>query len=147
MNATAPTPDVPTPGKKVVKPSYRQLDFAYGCFLCIVFALGFGPFLWLLPLTQGDREGYGMLLGVPIMFGAFIAGGVGLVLAIVHRSEWQLGAMAVASVVFLATWALDEETMMVAAVLYTVVLISFCGGWFFFRRRKMKRAEGAGMES
>jgi hypothetical protein len=145
MNATAPTPSVPPPGTKAVKLSYRSLDFAYACFAFIAFALCFGPLLWILPLNRGDREGYAMLLGVPIMFAAFMAGIVGLVLAIVYRSEWQLGAMAVASVVFLATWALDEQTMMVAAVFYTVVLISFCGGWFFFRRRKMKRAEGPGI--
>jgi apolipoprotein N-acyltransferase len=88
MNATAPTPSVPPSGTKAVKLSYRSLDFAYACFAFIAFALCFGPLLWILPLSQGDREGYAMLLGVPIMFGAFIAGIVGLVLAIVYRSEW-----------------------------------------------------------
>jgi hypothetical protein len=145
MSATAPTPSVPPPGTKDVKLSYRHLDFAYLCFACIAFALCFGPLLWVLPLNQGDREGYAMLLGVPIMFGAFIAGIVGLVLAIIYRSEWQLGAMGFAGVVFLGTWALDETIMEIAAVFYTVMIISFCVGWFFFRRRKMKRAEGTGI--
>jgi hypothetical protein len=145
MNATAPTPSVPPSGTKAVKLSYRSLDFAYACFAFIAFALCFGPLLWILPLSQGDREGYAMLLGVPIMFGAFIAGIVGLVLAIVYRSEWQLGAMAVAGIFFLETWALDETIMEIAAVFYTVMIVSFCGGWFFYRRRKMKRAEGTGI--
>jgi hypothetical protein len=145
MNATAPTPSVPPSGTKVVKLSYRSLDFAYACFAFIAFALCFGPLLWILPLSQGDREGYAMLLGVPIMFGAFMAGIVGLVLAIVYRSEWQLGAMAVAGVFFTLTLALDEDLMMIAAVFYTVMLVSFCGGWFFYRRTKMKRAEGTGI--
>jgi len=147
MSATAPTPSVPPPGTKAVKPSYRSLDFAYLCFACIAFALCFGPLLWVLPLSQGDREGYAMLLGVPIMLGAFIAGIVGLVLAIAYRREWQLGAMGFAGVVFLGTWALDETIMEIAAVFYTVMIVSFCGGWFFYRRRKMKRAERAGIGS
>jgi hypothetical protein len=147
MSATAPTPSVPPPGTKAVKPSYRSLDFAYLCFACIAFALCFGPLLWVLPLSQGDREGYAMLLGVPIMLGAFIAGIVGLVLAIAYRSEWQLGAMAVAGVFFVLTLALDEDLMMIAAVFYTLMIVSFCGGWFFYRRRKMKRAEGTGVDA
>ncbi|MFI5104466.1 MAG: hypothetical protein ACHP79_06050, partial [Terriglobales bacterium] len=71
---------------------------------------------------------------------------VGLVLSIVHRSEWQLGTMTVASIGFLMTWALDEETMEIAAVFYMAVLFSFCR-WFFFRRRKVKQAEGSGIWS
>jgi phosphotransferase system glucose/maltose/N-acetylglucosamine-specific IIC component len=109
-----------------------------------VFALGFGPLLAILPISQSAKEGYAMLLILPITFGAFIAGLVGLVLAIVHRSEWQLGAMGFASVAFVGTFALDEDIMMIAAVFYMVMLISFCGGWFFFRRRKMKEAERSG---
>jgi hypothetical protein len=64
MAASAPSPPV--------KPesSYRSLDAAYACFAFIAFALCFGPLLWLLPLSEGDRQGYGMLLGIPIMFGA-----------------------------------------------------------------------------
>ena len=147
MSATAPTPNIPPPGTKTVKPSYRSLDFAYGCFACIVFALGFGPLLAILPISQGAKEGYAMLLILPITLGAFLAGLVGLVLAIVHRSEWQLGAMGFASVAFLGTFALDEDIMMIAAVFYMVMLISFCGGWFFYRRRKMKQAERSGTGS
>lgn len=133
---------VPPPPVKL-EPSYRSLDVAYGCFACIAFALCFGPLLWILPLSQGDREGYAMLLVIPIMLGAFLAGIVGLVLAIVHRSHWQLGAMAVAGVVFLVTWAGPEDIMEVAAALYTLLILSFCGRWFFSLRRKVKRAESA----
>lgn len=152
MNATVPSPNIPAPSvppptTKAVKPSYQQLDFPYLCFAFIAFALCFGPILWILPISQGDREGYAMLLAVPIMFGAFIAGIVGLVQSIVYRSEWQLGAMSTAGVVFMLTWALDETTMEIAAACYAVMLISFCGGWFFFRRRKMKKAERAGIGS
>ncbi|HET9837117.1 MAG TPA: hypothetical protein VFR84_02705 [Candidatus Angelobacter sp.] len=135
MAASAPSPPVKA------EPSYRSLDVAYGCFAFIAFALCFGPLLWILPLSEGDREGYGMLLGVPIMFGAFLAGLMGLVLAIVHRSHWQLAAMAVAGVLFLLTWAGPEDAMEFAAVCYAVLIVSFCVTWFFFLRRKMKRAE------
>ena len=147
MNATVPPPSVPPPMTKAVKLSYRHLDFAYVCFACIALALCFGPLLWILPIRQGDKEGYAMLLGVPIMFGAFIAGIVGLVLSIMYRSEWQLGTMAVAGVAFMLTWALDETTMEIAAAFYTVMIVSFCGRWFFFRRRKMKQAECSGIGS
>jgi hypothetical protein len=135
MAASAPSPPV--------KPesSYRSLDAAYACFAFIAFALCFGPLLWLLPLSEGDRQGYGMLLGIPIMFGAFLAGIAGLVLTIVHRSHWQLGAMAFAGVLFLLTWAGPEDAMEFAAVCYTVLIISFCATWVFFLRRKMKRAQ------
>lgn len=143
MSATVPTPSVPPPGTKDVKLSYRHLDFAYLCFACIAFALCFGPLLAILPISQSAKEGYAMLLILPITFGAFIAGIVGLVLAIVYRSEWQLGAMGFASVAFLGTLALDEDIMMIAAVFYVVVLISFCGGWFFFRRKRMKQAQAS----
>jgi predicted lysophospholipase L1 biosynthesis ABC-type transport system permease subunit len=88
-----------------------------------------------------------MLFAVPIMFGAFIAGIAGLVQSIVYSSEWQLGAMSTAGVVFMLTWALDETTMEIAAACYTVMIISFCGQWFFFRRRKMKKAEHSGIGS
>jgi phosphotransferase system glucose/maltose/N-acetylglucosamine-specific IIC component len=120
--------------------NYRSLDSAYGCFVFIALVLCFGPLLWMLPIGQGDKEGYAMLLGVPLMFAAFIAGIIGLVLSIVHRKEWPLGAMAAASVIFLLSWSLDEQVMMVAAVLYLAVLVSFCARWFFYRRRKMKQA-------
>jgi hypothetical protein len=132
MNATVPPPSVP--------PSYRNLDFAYFCFACIALALCFGLVLSILPISQGDKEGYAMLLGIPII-GAFAAGIAGLVLSILYRSEWQLGAMTVGGVAFMLTWALDEMTMEIAAVCYTVVVISFFCGWFFFRRRKMKQGE------
>ena len=134
MNAVVPPPVKP-------EPLYPSLDVAYSCFAFIAFALCFGPLLLVLPLSRGDREGYAMLLGVPIMFGAFLAGIVGLVLAIRHPSHWQLGTMAFAGILFLLTWAGPEDLMEIAAVLYTLLIVSFCVSWFFFRRRKMKRAE------
>jgi uncharacterized membrane protein len=133
----------PPPKTKAAEPSYRQLDVPYGCFACIALALCFGPLLWILPISQGNKEGYAMLLGIPIMFAAFLAGIVGLILAIVHRSEWQLVIMAFGGIVFLLTWTMDEQIMMMAAYVYGVVLVSCCGNWFFFRRRKLKRAERA----
>jgi len=145
MNATVPPPSGPPPTTKPAKLSYQQLDFPYVCFAFIVFALCFGPILWILPIRQGDREGYAMLFAVPIMFGAFIAGIAGLVQSNVYSSEWQLGAMSTAGVVFMLTWALDETTMEIAAACYAVMIISFCGQWFFFRRRKMKKAERSGI--
>lgn len=135
MSAIVPPPPVKP------EPSYRSLDVAYGCFACIAFALCFGPILWILPLSRGDREGYAMLLGVPIMFAAFLAGIVGLVLAIRLPGHWQLGTLAVAGVVFLVTWAGPEDIMEIAAALYTLLVLSFCARWFFSLRKKMKRME------
>ena len=82
-----------------------------------------------------------MLLGVPIRFGAFIADIVGLVQSIVYRSEWQLGAMSTAGVVFMLTWALDETNH----GNYRCVL---CGDDHFFLQRMVflppeKDEEGA----
>ena len=125
-----------------MKPSYRRLDFAYGCFACIALAMCFGPLLWILPVRQGGKEEIAMLLVVPIMFGAFLAGIAGLVFSIVYWREWPLGIMAGASIAFLLTWGRKEKTMLIAAVFYVVVLVSFCGWWFFFRRRKMRQVEG-----
>jgi hypothetical protein len=135
MAASAPSP----PEKPA--PPYQSLDVAYGCFAFIAFALCFGPLLWLLPLSEGDRQGYGMLLGIPIMFGAFLAGLIGLVFAIRYSSHWQLGAMAFAGVLFLLTWAGPEDAMEFSAVCYTALIVSFCVAWFLFLRRKMKRAQ------
>lgn len=135
MAASAPSP----PEKPA--PPYQSLDVAYGCFAFILFALCFGPLLWLLPLSEGDRQGYGMLLGIPIMLGAFVAGLIGLVLAIRYSSHWQLGAMAFAGVLFLLTWAGPEDAMEFSAVCYATLIVSFCVAWFFFLRRKMKRAQ------
>ena len=80
------------------------------------------------------------IFATPLSIAEYVAG---LVLSILYRSEWQLGAMTVGGVAFMLTWALDEKTMEIAAVFYTVMLVSFCGRWLFFRRRKMKQAEGS----
>jgi len=124
------------------RPLYRRLDTAYGCFVGILAVLCFGPLLWILPISQGNKEGFAMLLGVPLMFGAFILGVVGLILAGIYWREWPLAILAFAGILFLLSWNLDENIMEIAAAAYMVLLICFCGRWFFFRRRKMKKAEG-----
>lgn len=121
--------------------NYRRLDSGYVCFAFIALVLCFGPLLWVLPISQGDREGYAILVGLPLMFLAFIAGIAGLVLSIVHKNEWPLTVMAAASVIFALSLALDEEVMMAMAALYVVVSVSLCARWFFYSRRKIKQAE------
>ena len=81
-----------------------------------------------------------MLLGVPLMFAAFLLGIVGLVLGCIHWREWPLATMALAGIAFLLSWNLEERTMEIAAVVYAALLTSLCGRWFFFRRTKMKQA-------
>ena len=81
-----------------------------------------------------------MLLGIPIMLASFGFGIRGLTLAIIYREEVQLPIMAVAGILFLLSWSLDEDVMMAAAVLYTLMIFGFCGYWFFCRRKKMKQA-------
>ena len=135
MNLTPPSSDT------LPKPLYRRLDAPYWCFVGILAALCFGPLLWILPISQGDREGFAMLLGVPLMFGAFILGIVGLVLASIHWQEWPLAAMAFAGILFLLSWNLDDPGMEIAAAAYVVLISYFCARWFFFRRKRMKQAE------
>lgn len=135
MNSVAPAPTV-----KDKKPSYRNLDSAYGCFLFIALVFCFGPVLAILPISHGDKEGLAMLLAIPIVFASFGVGIRGLVLAIIYREEAPLPIMAVAGILFLVSLSLDEDVMMAAAALYTLMIFGFCGRWFFSRRKKMKRA-------
>jgi hypothetical protein len=117
------------------------LDIAYGCFACILAVMCFGPLLWILPINQGDKEGYAILLGIPLMFAAFLLGIAGIVFAGTHWKEWPLAAMALTGIAFLLSWNLDTRAMEIAAVLYATLLASLCGRWFFSQRRKMKQAD------
>lgn len=135
--------DTPPLKAKPAQPSFRvyRLDAAYGCFALIILTLAYGPLLWLLPISQGAREGYAMLLAIPMVLLGFVVGIVALVLAIIHRSEWQLGFMAVVLALFGATLFFDNEDIMAAvAIFYVVITAAFCGNWFFFRRKKVKQA-------
>lgn len=126
---------------KPARSSYRRLDAAYGCFALILLTLAYGPLLWLLPISQGAREGYAMLLAIPMVLLGFVVGIVGLVLAIIYRSEWQLGFMAVVLVLFGVTLFFDNEDIMAAvAIFYVVITAAFCVNWFFFRRKRVKQA-------
>ena len=140
MNAS-----VPPPYMKAAKPYYRRLDTAYGCFAFIVLATCLAPLVSILPLTEDDKGGLVFVLGLPIAFVALVSSIAGLVLSVVHRREWPLGAMAVATVVFLLMLIsgekLNAKAPLVAAVLYLAVLAFFCGRWFFFIRRKRKQTE------
>ncbi|HEV8493454.1 MAG TPA: hypothetical protein VGR76_14355 [Candidatus Angelobacter sp.] len=135
----------PPPKAKDEQPSfrvYRGLDAAYGCFALILLTLCYGPLLAVLPISQGAKEGWAMLLAIPMVLLGFVVGIVALVLAIIHRSEWQLVFMAFVGVLFVATLFLDNEDIMLAvATFYVVITASCCVNWFFFRRKKVKRAE------
>lgn len=127
---------------KTARPSYRGLDAAYGCFALILLTLAYGPLLWLLPISQGAREGYAMLLAIPMVLLGFVVGIVALVLAIIHRSEWQLGFMAGVGVLFVVTLFFDNEDIMTAvAIFYVVITAASCVNWLFFRRKKVKQAQ------
>jgi hypothetical protein len=140
LNAT-----LPPLGAKPGKPQYRRLDIAYGCFAFVALAACLAPLLLILPITEDDKGALEFILGFPIMFVALVALIAGLVLSVVHRREWPLLAMALASLLFLLTWILSEElgekTMEVFSIPYLALLIFSCARWFFFIRGKRKRAE------
>lgn len=122
-----------------LRPSYRRLDVAYGCFVGVAFTLLLGPVLWILPIDQGDKEGFAMLLGVPFLFAGFIAGVAGLVLSLRYWREWPLLLMTAASGAFVLAMVSDEPGIETMAAVYLAILLLLCGRWFLFRRRAISR--------
>jgi hypothetical protein len=136
-----------TPGDSRTGPRLGTArDFAYACFLPPA-VLGVGmSLLDTLPMSLANRQGYGMILGLPLAMASMGSIPVGLALAAYLRRDWALPVLAAATIAVVAVFVADSSgrtTTNVLAFAYGALVLALDGLWFLRRRRSFTEDGGA----
>jgi hypothetical protein len=121
-------------------------DFAYACFLPpAVLAVGLA-LVDTLPMSFTSRQGYAMLLGLPLAMVSMGAIPVGLALAAYLRRDWALPVLAAATIAAVAVFVSDTSGRTATNVLafaYGALVLALDGLWFLRRRWAFTGDDGA----
>jgi Na+/H+-dicarboxylate symporter len=100
----------------------------------------------ILPMSFSSRQGYGMLLGLPLAMVSMGAIPVGLALVAYLRRDWALPVLAAATIAAVAVFVADTSGRTATNVLgfaYGALVLALDGLWFLRRRRSFTGDGGA----